>query len=79
MTPSRRYKGKIAKFEEKLKAMHVGAGNWQEVDAKGHVRFVPLSAQIKSRKPTTRRLLAGVTARVLAARSSGHDRIVAEK
>ncbi len=42
MTPSRRYKGKIAKFQKKLDEMHVGAGNWQEVDAKGKVRFVQL-------------------------------------
>lgn len=37
-----KYKGKIAKFQARLDAMHVGAGNWQEVDAEGHVRFVEL-------------------------------------
>ena len=37
-----KYKGKIAKFQKKLDEMHVGAGNWQDVDAKGHVRFVQL-------------------------------------
>ena len=31
-----KYKGKIAKFQKKLDDMHVGAGNWQEVDATGH-------------------------------------------
>ena len=37
-----KYAGKVSKFQAKLDAMHVGAGNWQEVDAAGHVRFVEL-------------------------------------
>ena len=34
--------GKVGRLQAKLDAMHVGAGNWQEVAAAGHVRFVEL-------------------------------------
>ncbi len=53
-----KYKGKIAKFQKKLDEMHVGAGNWQEVDAKGHVRFVQL--------PTAALLFTGLATRAAA-------------